>query len=162
MVQRTITYNVWDHNQGKIPAELQPRIGFRPIATSMVNGLMTDREVWGTLDLSTGAGQVTLEYAPGILYVPFVDWLVSPDQAAEQVQNRARGMSEWDPNQPTTSGPIDELPDVVQMRGFYYGLGDPPSFLRSRSDVIYIDISGAGDGYWQPWVPEGTYVEGGA
>lgn len=162
MVQRTITYNAWDHNEQVVPANLKPRVGFRPLATSLANGMMTHREVWGSLDPATGAGTVTLEYQPGILYVPFMDWLLDPSMESEQVQNRARRQCEWAAISPSRNGPIDELPEVVQMRGFYYGFGDPPEFLRARNDVIYIDISGADDGYWQPWVPEGTYVEGGA
>lgn len=160
MAIRTVTYNAWDHNRQVVPANLQPRVGFRPIATSLANGMLNDREIWGSLNASTGAGSVQLESLPGIAYVPFMEWLVDESQATEAVQNRVKGYCEWKPFHPANGGPIDELPDMLPtFGGFYYGLGDPPTFLRSRKDVLYIDIAGADDGYWQPWVPEGTAVE---
>lgn len=153
----TVTYRAWDHNNQKIPASALPRVGFRPLSTSPTNGLLTDREVWGTLE-ADGTGQVKLESAPGILYQPFMDWVIS--DADEEPTNRARETCEWDPFYPGQGGPIDELPGVVPKFGaFFYGLGDPPQFLKGRNDVIYIDISGSEDGYWQPWVPAGTAVE---
>ena len=159
MAQVTVTYNAWDHDQGKIPESLRPQVGFRPLATSLVSGMMTNREVWGTLDYATGAGSVKLESAPGLLYVPFMRWLTDPSQANEQVENRSYGYCEWKPFFPGNGGPIDQLPDVVPaFSAFYYGFGDPPQFLRVRDDVVYIDITGGGSGWWTPWVPEGTAV----
>lgn len=157
----TVTYNAWDHNRQVVPAAWEPRVFFRPLSTSLASGMMTHREVQGSLDPATGAGQVQLESAPGLLYVPFMDWLV-PDVST--LENRSRGYAEWDPIFPAQGGPIDELPPAVPsiLGGFYYGLGAPPQFLRTRSDVVYIDISGGANGWWDPWVPEGTLVEGGA
>lgn len=158
----TVTYNAWDHNRQVIPASLQPEVWFRPVKSSLAAGLMTQREVKGTLDPATGAGSVQLESAPGLVYVPVIRWLTDQSQSNETVPNRSRGYDEWDPIYPANGGPIDQLPGVVKLNGFYYGFGDPPQFLARRNDVIYIDISGSSDGWWQPWVPEGTFVEGGA
>jgi hypothetical protein len=156
MAQVTITYNAWDANRVPIPAVNEPEIWFRPLATSEASGLITDREVKGTLNTSNGAGSVTLESLPGLLYTPILTWLKNPGDPG----NRSRGQSEWDPFYPGQGGPIDELPGVVPKFGaFFYGFGDPPQFLKVRNDVIYIDISGSEDGYWQPWVPAGTAVE---
>lgn len=154
----TITYKAWDHDQDPIPMALQPRVGFRPVKTSLAFGLMTDREVWGTID-AEGAGSVTLLSEPDVFYVPFIDWLTDRSQTGEDVENRARGYAEWDAIYPGEGGKISELPPPTKFAGFLYGLGDPPQYVQRRNDVIYIDISGSGDGYWQPWVPEGTYVE---
>ncbi|KRD51971.1 hypothetical protein [Microbacterium sp. Root280D1] len=155
----TITYNAWDANRGKIPAADKPEIWFRPLTTSVENGLITDREVKGTLDYSTGAGQVQLESAPGLLYVPFLRWLSNP--LLDEPGNRAFEYAEWSPFHPANGGPIDELPGIVPAFGaFFYGFGDPPNFLFIRNDVIWVDISGSEDGYWQPWAPAGTALEG--
>lgn len=158
----TITYNAWDHNREVVPANLQPEVWFRPLKTSLISGMMSAREVKGTLNTSTGAGQVKLETSADLLYVPVMRWLSDPSQANEQVENRSYGYCEWEPIYPAAGGSISELPGVVKFSAFYYGLGGPPWTLRNRNDVVYIDISGGDDGYWQPWVPEGTYVEGGA
>lgn len=157
MAKVTVTYNAWDHNREVIPAVLQPRVGFRPIKSSLASGLMTNREVWGTLN-GSGSGSVQLESEPDVFYVPFMDWLEVPGAA----EHDARGYCEWDPIYPGQGGPIDQLPPATKFAGFLYGLGDPPQYIKRRNDVIYIDISGSGDGHWQPWAPEGTYVEGGA
>lgn len=156
-----VTYNAWDHNRVVVPANLQPEVWFRPLKASLASGMMTAREVKGSLSAS-GSGQVTLETAPELLYVPVMRWLSDPSQADETPDNRAYGYCEWDPVYPAAGGPIDQLPGVVKFGAFFYGLGNPPGFLARRNDVLYIDVSGADDGWWQPWVPEGTYVEGGA
>ncbi|MBC6496116.1 hypothetical protein [Microbacterium sp. 4-7] len=154
----TVTYTAWDNNRKVVPASAQPRVGFRPLTTSTDSGLMTDREVWGTLDPVTGVGSVQLESVPGLIYQPFMDWLI--DDGADEPTNRARETCEWAPFHPANGGPIDELPGVVPAFGaYYYGFGDPPIFLLIRNDVLYVDISGSADGFWQPWVPEGTLVE---
>lgn len=135
----TITYNAWDHNRQVIPAELQPRVGFRPLATSLANGMLTKREVWGSLNPTTGAGSVQLESAPGLLYVPFMEWLRDPSQASESVQNRALGSCEWEAIFPGTGGPITELSKFVGQLGLLYGFGNPPQQLEN---AIYLDITG--------------------
>src|SRR5690606_18770769 len=91
-----VTYQAWDHNGKEIPPELHPRVGFKPLQTSLYNGMLTSREVWGTLN-PDGTGEVMLENTPGILYVPFIEWLADPSQWAEKVENRAVGRSEWKP-----------------------------------------------------------------
>jgi hypothetical protein len=156
----TVTYNAWDHNRQVVPAGLKPEVWFRPIKSSLASGMMTAREVKGTLNASTGAGEVRLETGADLLYVPFMRWLSDPSQADEQVEKRSYGYCEWEPIYPAAGGPISELPGVVKFSAFYYGLGEPPWTLRKRDDVVYIDITGANDGFWQPWVPQGTYVEG--
>lgn len=146
----TVTYNAWDANREVIPANLVPEVWFRPIATSRDNGLLTDREVKGTLNPTTGAGSVQLESLPGLLYVPSVRWLVDPDQQNESEQNRARGRSEWEPIFPGDGGPISTLPGVVKLSGIWYGYGAPPTSIKKRNDSIYLDITGPGVGVWVP------------
>lgn len=146
----TVTYNAWDHNREVVPAELRPRVGFRPVATSLEAGLMTDREIWGGLNTTTGAGSVELESIPGLFYVPFMEWLTDASQWSEAVQNRAMGRSEWKPIHPANGGSISNLPGVVKLSGVWYGFGSPPSFLRERDDSIYLDITGPGVGVWGP------------
>ncbi|WP_242085974.1 hypothetical protein [Microbacterium lacticum] len=154
----TITYNAWDHNRQVVPAGLHPRVGFRPLSTRITSGLVTDREVWGSLDPVTGAGSVQLESVEGVLYVPFMDWLTDPDQETEVSLNRARGYCEWDPVFPGQGGPIKDLPPFVRLGGVWYGLGAPPSMLLARDDVIYLDITGPGVGVWAP--QGAAFVEG--
>lgn len=157
----TISYNAWDHNRQVVPAALQPEVWFRPIRSSLANGLMTEREVKGTLDPTTGAGSVQLESVPGIMYVPTMRWLIDASQANETVQNRAHGYCEWQPIYPGTGGSISQLPDVVNLAGIWYGFGAPPTAIRSRNDVIYFNISGSSVGVWAPenaGLPEGVVL----
>lgn len=156
MVQRTITYNAWDHAQKVIPADLKPEIWFRPIGTSYAAGLMSSREVKGSLDPATGAGSVKLESVPGITYVPVLRWLSDPSQDAETPQNRARGYDEWTPFYPGAGGPIDQLPDASgAIRGVLYGFGNPPEWVRALDTAVYLDITGPGI---RVWGPEGAAV----
>lgn len=160
MPKVTVTYNAWDHNQEVVPANLKPRVGFRPLSTSLAAGLMTDREVWGSLE-PDGSGQVELESIPDVVYVPFMEWLTDPSQWSEAVQNRALGRSEWDPIHPANGGPITHLPGVVRLGGIWYGFGEPPQVIRRRDDSIYLDITGPGVGVWAPALlalPEGVVV----
>lgn len=139
MAQVTITYNAWDHNREVVPANLQPEVWFRPLGTSLANGLMTAREVKGTLNASTGVGSVSLESAPGLMYVPEMRWLVDESQASESEPNRARGYCEWEAFFPADGGPISELSPIVGLFGLLYGFGPPPSYLTL---AIYLDITG--------------------
>lgn len=139
MAQVTVTYNVWDVNGAVIPSALMPEIWFRPIASSMARGLLTNREVKGTLNASTGAGSVQLESAPGLNYVASVRWLVDKDQATESEQNRARGRTEWEPFFPGEGGDISSLSSIAGLFGFLFGFGPPPEHLRW---AIYLDITG--------------------
>lgn len=158
----TVTYNAWDANRAVIPAGLVPEVWFRPIATSLASGLMTDREVKGTLNPTTGAGSVQLESQPGMLYVPSVRWLVDEEQANESEPNRARGRAEWEPFFPGSGGPIDQLPGKGNaLSGIWYGFGDPPQSLLVRKDVVYFDISGAPNGRPVLWI-DTNFLAGGA
>lgn len=134
----TVTYNAWDHNREVIPANLQPRVGFRPLQTSLMQGMLTAREVWGSLSTSSGAGQVRLENTPGILYVPFMEWLASPDQASEAVQNRAMGRCEWQPIIPGNGGDISDLADLTPYGPIVAVLGPPPS---GTEGIVWIDLT---------------------
>ena len=135
----TVTYNAWDHNRQVVPASLKPRVGFRPVGTSLAGGMMTDREVWGTLNVSTGAGSAPLESAPGLMFVPFMDWLMDPTQADEAVENRARAYCEWKPIYPGKGGAISTLSPAVGLSGIIVGFGPPPEHL---ANAVYLDISG--------------------
>lgn len=156
MAQVTITYNVWDHSRDVIPSGIVPEIWFRPVATSYAAGLMSSREVKGSLDPGTGAGSVQLESAPGLTYVPVLRWLSDASQANETVENRARGYDEWSPFCPGAGGPIDQLPNVSpNIRGIFYGFGNPPQWVRSLTAAVYLDIKGAPI---RVWGPEGVAV----
>ncbi|MDN3309551.1 hypothetical protein QWJ90_01265 [Microbacterium oryzae] len=139
----TITYNAWNHNREVIPASRQPRVGFRPLQTSFANGLMTNREVWGSLDPTTGAGSVQLESTAGLLFVPFMDWLT--DGATSE--NDRTGYCEWRAIFPGKGGPIEELPPAVHINGVLYGWGAPPEQLH---DVVYFDLTGPKVRVWGP------------
>lgn len=140
----TITYNVWDMNRAVIPAASEPQIMFRPIMSSLATGLLTDREVYGSLSLTTGAGSVRLESAPGLFFVPIVTWLKNP----EDPNNRARGSTEWEMFFPDRGGNISDLriykPEPGQI---YHGYGPPPT---SMDNALYIDRSGAKPVLWGP------------
>lgn len=151
----TITYNAWDHNRQPIPAAQAPEVWFRPLGSSYSAGLMTDREVKGTLNATTGAGSVQLETSPDLLYVPFMRWLV-PGQ--ENTPNAARGYAEWPAVFPADGGPIDSLPGAFgRLSGVWYGFGDPPDVVAAEP-VVYLDISGPGIGVW---VPSGAVLKEG-
>lgn len=156
MVQRTVTYNAWDHAQEVIPANLQPEVWFRPVGTSYAAGLMSSREVKGSLDPETGAGSVRLESVLGITYTPVLRWLTDPSQDAETPQNRSRGYDEWTPFYPGDGGPIDQLPAVSpHVSGIFYGFGSPPAWVRALSTAVYLDINGPAI---RVWGPEGAAV----
>lgn len=151
----TITYNVWDHARNMIPTGLSPEIWFRPVGTSYAAGLMSSREVLGSLD-SSGAGAVKLESVPGMTYVPVLRWLSDPSQNAQTPENRARGYDEWTPFYPGAGGPIDQLPTVSpEIRGVLYGFGNPPAWVRALSSAVYLDINGPSI---RVWGPEGAAV----
>lgn len=135
----TVTYNVWDANGVVIPSSLMPEVWFRPVAASTARGLLTDREVKGTLNPSTGAGSVQLESTPGLFYVPSVRWLIDKDQASESERNRARGRTEWEPFYPGAGGDISSLSPIAGLVGLLYGYGPPPSYLIF---AVYFDITG--------------------
>lgn len=143
MAQVVITYNAWDANRGPVPAINEPEVWFRPIATSVAVGLITDREVRGSLDVATGAGSVSLESAPGLFYVPILRWLKNPQDPA----NRARGSAEWDPFHPGQGGDISALQPLVGFSGLLFGFGPPPEDLE---DAVYLDITGPAVGIWGP------------
>lgn len=157
----TVTYKAWDHNREVIPASAQPRVGFRPLSTSFAGALMSDREIWGSLNTTTGSGSVELESSAELLYVPFMDWLI--DDGADEPTNRAREFCEWDPFFPGPGGPIDQLPGKGNaLSGTWYGLGDPPQVLRRRDDVTYWDISGVPNGKPWLWIDQRFLIGGGA
>lgn len=151
MATVVVTYNAWDHARKVIPANLQPEIWFRPVGTSYAAGLMSSREVQGTLNASTGAGSVQLESVLGITYVPVLRWLSDPSQAGEGMENRSRGYDEWTPFYPGAGGPIDQLPTVSpHISGIFYGFGNPPEWVRALSTAVYLDINGPAIRVWGP------------
>lgn len=121
----TVTGNAWDANQIAIPAVNQPELWFRPIATSMAAGLLSDREIPAkTFSLISGAFTVDLESNGELLYIPILRWLKNP----EDPKNRARGQTEWAPFNPSAGGAIDQLPGApVGALLWWVGLeSDPP------------------------------------
>ena len=145
MGQVTVTYNAWDHNRQPIPASQAPEIWFRPLWATYAAGMMTDREVKGTLNATTGAGSVVLESDPDLFYVPFMRWLV-PGQL--NTPNAARGYAEWPAFNPGKGGPIESLPTTAdRLSAVWYGFGAPPTQL---SNTLYVDIKGPGVGVWAP------------
>lgn len=136
----TVTYNAWDHNREVIPASRQPRVGFKPLRTSLANGLMTNREVWGTLNSTTGAGSARLESAPGLLFVPFMDWLTGPATS----ENDRGGYCEWAPILPGNGGDISDLADLRSFGPIIAAMGAPPEQLSGLVWIDLTDVSSAG------------------
>lgn len=132
----TITGSAWDGDLDPIPAENEPELFFRPIATSMARGLLTDREIPAkTFNVATGAFTVQLESQPGLMYIPIMRWLKNP----ESPNNRARGHSEWQMFYPGTGGDISELDPAVGIRALLFGFSPPPAQLKY---AVYLDIKG--------------------
>lgn len=132
----TITGNAWDVNLIPIPAAAEPEVFLRPIATSTARGLLTDREIAPkTFTVATGAFVFDVESAPGLMYVPILRWLKSP----EDPRNRARGETEWDAFFPGNGGPISALDPAIGIRALLFGFGPPPVQL---TQAIYLDITG--------------------
>lgn len=152
MSRVTITGNAWDHNQAPVPANLQPELWFRPIATSLAHGLLTNREVKAALQ-SSGAFTVQLESHTHIRYVPVLRWLSDPSQAGEDIENRAYGYNEWRIIHPGRGGDISELDPDIGLSAILYGFGAPPSHLEG---VVYLDITGPAI---RIYGPSGAYVE---
>lgn len=138
MSKVTVSGNAWDHNLVAVPANLQPQLYFRPVATSMAHGLLTSREVKATLQ-SSGQFTVQLDSHPGIFYVPVMEWLLDASQADELVQNRALSRCEWTAFYPGRGGDISELNPAVGLSALLYGFGPPPEQLEK---AVYLDITG--------------------
>ena len=148
----TVTNTPWDHTRLVGPAAQAPEVWFRPLRSSLVNGLMTDKAVKGTLNPATGAGEVQLESAPDLMYVPEMRWLL--DRSVPD----AHDYCEWDAVHPGNGGPIHALPGVVKLNGIWYGFGAPPQQIKNRNDAIYLDITGPGVGIWVP--ERASFIEG--
>ena len=142
MAKVTVSGKAWDHNEVAVPSDLQPRLYFRPLATSMAHGLLTSREVIAGL-AADGSFTVQLESHPTLLYVPVMEWLADTSQADELVQNRALRSCEWQAFRPGQGGDISSLDPAVGLTGILYGFGVPPSSL---DQVVYFDISGTTTG----------------
>lgn len=136
MPKATVTGNVWDSDLDPIPASNAPELFFRPVATSTARGLLTDREIPAdTFNVGTGAFTVQLESQPGLMYTPILRWLKNP----QDLGNRARGQSEWEPFYPGTGGDISSLSPITGLFGLLFGYGPPPSHLFF---AVYLDITG--------------------
>ena len=145
----TVTYNVWDVNRQVIPAEQDPQIWFRPIWASYAAGLMTDREVRGTLTTATGVGQVQLESTPDLFYVPILRW--SPLGADADLESIGKAYTEWPIFHPGKGGPIDTLTgSIAPLSALWYGFGKPPAQVKEQDRAIYLDITGPDIGIWVP------------
>lgn len=149
----TVTYKAWDHNGKVIPAELHPRVGFRPIKTSIFNGLMTDREVWGTLE-ADGSGTVRLESSPGLFYIPFLEWLKAPSEWSEQAKRRATGRSEWAPILPGNGGDISDLFDLTPYGPIVAALGKPP---EGTQGIAWFDLTDSNSQGVMLYAPERAF-----
>lgn len=139
----TVRGDAWDHNRQVVGASSQPELWFRPLATSYVAGLMTNREVKADFDVATGAFTVNLESHPNLRYMPYMHWL----SAGNPNENRARTYCEWDPFYPGQGGDISELGPAAGLNGIFYGYGPPPTTLSS---VVYFDIQGSPVRIWGP------------
>lgn len=129
----TITGNAWDHSRAPIPASLQPRLWFRPIAAHISGSLLAGVEVQATLTASTGAFTVKVESGPGLKYRVSMDWLV-PGQETEPPENRARSYVEW-PYEvyPDVGGDIGDLITYVYGVGDVYVANDAPNYSRREA-----------------------------
>ncbi len=144
----TITGNAWDHNEIVVPSALRPQLGFRPLRTGRASGLQTDREVWATLNLTTGAFSVKLEQ--GVDFIPFMRWLTDETQLNEMVMNRAFGYCQWRAITAYSSGDIDDQPnaDGKSTDVWWVSRANPPTgfkgmWLYSDSSVTYNDLAEA-------------------
>lgn len=136
MSKVTITGNAWDGDLDPVPAENEPELWFRPLATSTARGLLTDREIPAdTFNLASGAFTVRIESQPGLMYTPILRWLKNP----EDPNNRARGKTEWEPFYPAEGGDISSLSPIAGLFGLLFGFGPPPQRLTF---AIYLDITG--------------------
>ncbi|WP_417555583.1 hypothetical protein [Microbacterium sp.] len=109
-----------------IPAELQPRLWFRPVQSSAVAGLITDQEVQAGLNSTTGDFTVWLESAPGLTFTPAADWLI-PGQESEAPGNRARGYVEFGAFHPGEGGRLSDLAPGALVGFMWIGPTPPPS-----------------------------------
>lgn len=152
MTTVTVSGNAMDHNAVAVPASLQPELWFRPLATSLAHGALTNREVKAELQ-SSGAFTALLESHPNIRYVPFMRWLTDTSQANLDPQNRALEYCEWQVINPGQGGDISTLDPNVGVTGLLYGFGPPPERLEN---VVYIDITGP---QIRIYGPPNTFVE---
>ena len=134
---------LYEFSRTQIPANLQPRLKFRPRENLIVGQQMMEvhREVYADLRTDSAApGYFTVELEGDCWYTPVVDWLSDPSQAGEDAENRARGFAEFPAIFSGEGGLVGNLPrDPVQLNGTWFGFGPPPDYLAGAT---YWDISG--------------------
>ena len=149
---------LYEFSRTGIPANLQPRLYFRPRKSLIVGQqqMEVNREVFAELRTDSYAeGYFEVELEGDCWYTPVVDWLSDPAQAGEDAENRARGFAEFPAIFSGEGGLIGNLPrDPIQIGGVWYGFGDPPDYL---SGALYMDISGRKAVLW---APKGRQVHG--
>lgn len=128
----TVTGNAWDHANSPIPAGRHPELWFRPNRAKLAgDALLTATDVRASLDAVSGAFSVQLESGPGVLYRPWMRWLVNPGET--DPERWAFGYEEWpfEINPYPFGGPISELVRVeLSIYTVYVGLADPPPGYR--------------------------------
>lgn len=76
----TITGDLWDHSQVRLPADRQPELYFRPNDAAIGGGVLIGVDVKASLDVPTGAFSIVVysDLTDRIKYRPWVRWLSRP------------------------------------------------------------------------------------
>lgn len=115
---------VTDHRQENVPAELEPRLYFKPNRGRIDGqGALDNVRVWGSLNRETGYFAATIWSDPGdpeLWYTLCMDWL-PPGQETEPTEERARTYYEWPERiYPDIGGRINDLVRNVVGVGLVY------------------------------------------
>lgn len=145
MPKVTLTGNAYAGNGRVIPAANRPELWFQPIEDKQsASVLVTGVESKATLNTSTGAFTVEVFSAPGLMYLPYITWVVNPVDAEEKWSRRR---AYWEPLLPGSGGAIGALMPLAKFNGVVTGFGPPgPEYV----DVFYADVSGVVPVFYGP------------